>query len=110
MTKLEMVRLLQAQVCGSVNAHPENCLIKKQNGKLVMHQKSSKSIKLNSESFEFWLRKSIKDPSLLFNPFLLFSLGRTISKKSRHYQFSFVCAKHLEHWSLVLKNVRIIGI
>jgi len=33
MTKLEMMRTLQAQVCGSISAHPD-CHIKKWNWKL----------------------------------------------------------------------------
>jgi len=29
---------------------------------------------------------------------------------SRHYQFNWVCAVHLEYWSLVLRMVGITGI
>jgi len=39
-----------------------------------------------------------------------FLLDRTIWKKSRHYQFDWVRAAHLENRSLVLKKVKITGI
>ena len=42
--------------------------------------------------------------------YLWFSLDRTTWKKSRHYQFHWVCAAHLVYRSLVLKNVSITGI
>ena len=44
---------------------------------------------------------------IVLQSFLWFSLDRTIWNKSRHYQFDWVCATHLEYKSLVLKNVRI---
>jgi len=44
---------------------------------------------------------------IFFHSFLWFSLDSMIWKKSRHYQFDWVCAAHLEYSSLVLKNVRI---
>jgi len=59
---------------------------------------------------EIWLRKAIKCPKLSFNLYLWFSLDSTIWKKSRHYQFDWVRAAHIQYRSLVLKNVRITGI
>jgi len=38
--KLEMTHIFQEQVCGCIY-HTRGCHIKKQNGKLVMHQKVS---------------------------------------------------------------------
>jgi len=40
MTKFEMMRILQAQVCGCISV-PQELHIKKRNGKLVTHQKVS---------------------------------------------------------------------
>jgi len=57
----------------------------------MMHKKSAKSRKLKQDSFEILIRKSIKYPKLSFQPFLWFFLDRTIWKKSRHYQFYWVC-------------------
>jgi len=47
---------------------------------------------------------------LSFNPFLWFSLDRTIWNKSRHYQFDWMGAAHLKYRSLALKKQRITGI
>jgi len=47
---------------------------------------------------------------IIFNSFLWFSLDSLIWVKSRHYQFNWVCAAHLEYRSLVLRNVGITGV
>ena len=58
----------------------------------------------------FFQKKEFSQPWLSVNPFLQFSLDRTIWNKSRHYQFDWVRAAHLEYRSLVMKKLRITDI
>ena len=58
----------------------------------------------------FIKKTGFSQPLSPFNPFLWFSLDRTIRNKSRHYQFGWVCAAHPEYSSLVLKKLRITDI
>ena len=68
----------------------------KKGQKLVSFQKKQKNeFKENQEGC---LKKKtfFSRPWISFNPFLWFSLDRTIWNTSRHYQFDWGCAAHLE--------------
>ena len=82
--------------------------LKKEQRPVSFQKKKKKRIKKTCELFFFKL--GFFQPWLSFNPFLWFSLDRTIWNKSRHYQFDWVCAPHLKYRSLVLKKLRITGI
>jgi len=43
-----------------------------------------------------WKKTGFSQPWLSFNSFLWFSFDRTVWNKSRHYQFDWVCAAHLD--------------
>ena len=73
-----------------------------QRTKPISFQKNKKPVLKKIQGFS--------QPWLFFNPFLWFSLDRTIWSKSRHYQFGRVCAAHLEWKSLVMKKLRTTGI
>jgi len=62
---------------------------KKQN--LFRLKKNQKRIKKTKKK-----KPGFSQPWLSFNPFLWFSLDHTIWSKSRHCQFDWVCATHLE--------------
>ena len=75
-----------------------------QNGVFVLSKKNNKNLFLLKKTglnkqVDWILKKTgFSQPWLLsFNPFLQFSLDRTIWNKSRHYQFVWVCAPHLEY-------------
>jgi len=68
----------------------------------------AKSRKLKQDGFEFVSEN--QTTIIISQYFLCFSLDRTIWKKSRHCQFDWVCAAHIEYRFVVLKNVRITGI
>jgi len=80
--------------CTAGLAHAQACHNIKLHRKLVMHEKSATSSKLKWDSFEIWLRKSMR-PLILFSDFPLFT---------RHVMFSLtgVCGAHLaQHtWSI----------
>jgi len=109
MTKLEMMQTSQAQVCGSISAHPG-----------LLHQKTkleardaSKS-QINQASWNRTILKLVAEDQsnvhISFKLFLWFSLDRSIWNKSRRCLFDWVCAAHIDYKSLVLKNTRITGI
>ena len=110
MTKLEIMHILQAQVCGCIRTHTG-----------LPHPKTKRETsdalksQLNQAS---WNRKVLKfgsENQLNVHNYLSFllcdsHLSARSGEKSRHYQFDCVCATHLGCRSLVLKNVRITGI
>jgi len=80
----------------------------KKNKKLFLFKKNKKS---NGKSrWIVFLKNGYCSTLMVFQSFLWFSLDRTIWNKSRHYQFGWVCAAHLECGSLVMKKLRINGI
>jgi len=89
MTKLKILPILQAQVCGCISAHPE-----------LPHQKTRRETsdastsQLNQASWNKTVLKFGSGNQLNYLSILLlsFSLNRTIWKKSRHNRFK--CAPH----------------
>jgi len=92
MTNLEMMHILQAQVCGCISAHPRLPHKKKRNRKVVIEM-SVKLSKLKWESFESWDRK--RHPPLSFKPFFYFSHDRTTWKGRTTICIDRVRAAHL---------------
>jgi len=108
LTMLEMMHILQAQVCGSISAHPAL-----PNHKTKGETSDASNCQLNQASWNRTVLKFGSENQLNAHNFtsivFLFSLARTIWKKSRHYQFDWVFAAHLEYRPLVLKNVRLLA-
>jgi len=82
----------------------------KKRTKTCFFLKTQKNGLKKQKTCEFFFKLVVLHPGWSFNPFLWFSLDRTIWNKSRHYQFDWVCAAHLKCTSLVLKKLRITGI
>jgi len=108
MTKLEMMHILQAQVCGCISARPglPHQITKRET------KEASKS-QLNQASWNRTVLKFVPENQLNFHisfkPFLLFSLDRTVWIKSRHYQLDWVCAAYLEYRPLALKMWKLLA-
>ena len=51
--------------------HTQGCHINKRNVKLVMHKKSAEWSTLKWDSFEIWLRKSIRRPFITLQVFFV---------------------------------------
>ena len=85
------------------------CFFIKRTKACFVSKKPKKRIK-KQKTCELFFFNPFFQLSLSFNPFLWFSLDRTIWNKSCHYQFHWVCATHLKCRSLVLKKLRITGV
>jgi len=73
------------------------CVFLKKEHKPVSFQKKQKiRIWKKQEGWNFWKKSFFCQPWLSFNPFLWFSLDRTIWNNWRHYQFDWVCAVRRE--------------
>jgi len=70
-----------------------------------------KTRKQKNRWFGFLFQKRVFLKLDYLSIFLSFSLDRMIwNKSSRHYQFDWVCAAHLQYMPLVLKKLKITGI
>jgi len=108
MTKLEMMHTMQTQVWCCISAHPR---LPPQKTKRETGD-ASKS-QLNQARWNRTVLIFGSENLLNFHNFQSFFVifpWLHDMEKSRHYQFDWMCAAHLEYRSLVLKNVRITGI
>jgi len=96
-TNYEMMHMMQAQVCGCISAHPglTHQKTKRENSDASKSQLNQASWNRGVLKFGSENKLNVHILLLSFNPFLWFSLDRTIWKKSRHCQFDWVCAAHL---------------
>jgi len=77
------------------------------NGVFVFFFEKNKKIGWKKQVGCFFDKNGFCSTLIVFWSFLWFSLDRTIWNKSRHYQFDWVCATHLECGCLVMKKLRI---
>ena len=93
MTKLEMMRILQAHVCGCISAHPglPDQKTKRETSNASKSQRNQAS--WNRAVLKFGSENQLHVHNYLSILFLLFFLPRTIWKRSRNYQV-VGCAPH----------------
>jgi len=83
-----------------------------QNGVFVFFSKEHKPVSLKKNKKTDLKNRRLFQKLFFLKPnylsiFFVISLDRTIWNKSRHYQFDWVRAAHLEYMSLVMKKLRI---